>query len=368
MARPRWIVPWAESGEKPAIYHCISRAVDKRFAFEGKDKEQFRTYMRMYENFSGCRVLSYCLMSNHIHLLLEVPPMPRSGFSDEQLVARIRAIYNDAQVAEVAKELIEARKVVAEGRVRDGEAYVLEIHERFTYRMHDLSEFMKGLMQRFTQWYNRSHERRGNLWEETFKSVVVEDGVASRTVAAYIDLNPVRAGIVEDPADYRWSSYGEATGGGGMGKGKKARAGLVRAIMADKGWEAHECHWAGRVSREYRMLFLQQAEERAEETINPQGELETKMLRKGMNPVQATAQLERLESRRDVALAQVLRWRVRYFTDGAVIGSRGFVDDLFSRCRERFGIKRMSGARKLRGTAAAASGLLWSMRDLRKEI
>ena len=71
------------------------------------------------------------------------------------------------------------------------------IHERFTYRMHDLSEFMKTLMQRFTQWFNRTHKRSGNLWEEAFKSVIVEDGVAARTMAAYIDLYPVRSGMMK---------------------------------------------------------------------------------------------------------------------------------------------------------------------------
>lgn len=368
MAKTRWIVPWADSEEKPAIYHCISRVVDQRFAFEGNDKEQFRTYMRMYENFSGCRVLSYCLMSNHIHLLLEIPPMPAGGLSDEGLLKRLAAINGKAQVAEMASELADARKVVAEGRARDGEAFVLKIHERFTYRMHDLSEFMKGLMQRFTQWYNRSHKRRGNLWEETFKSVVVEDGIASRTMAAYIDLNPVRAGIVQDAADYRWSSYGEAVGGGGKGNGKKARAGLVRAIMADKGWEADAKHWAGRVSREYRILLLQQGQERTTETINPQGETETQVIKKGMKSAQVASELDRLATGREVALGRMLRWRVRYFSDGAAIGSRGFVDELFNQCRDRFGSKRRNGARKLKGTATAASGLLWSMRDLREKI
>jgi hypothetical protein len=51
----------------------------------------------------------------------------------------------------------------------------------------------------------------------------VESGTAARTIAAYIDLNPVRAGMVSDPADYRWSSYGGAVGGGAKGNGKKAR-------------------------------------------------------------------------------------------------------------------------------------------------
>jgi hypothetical protein len=64
----------------------------------------------------------------------------------------------------------------------------------------------------------------------------------------------------------------------------------------------------------------------------------------------------------------MLRCRVRYFTDGAVIGSRKFVDDVFEKCRSRFGEKRTSGARRLRGSGAAAAGVLWSARDLKKGI
>jgi REP element-mobilizing transposase RayT len=83
MARARWIVPWADSETKPAIYHCIARVVDRRFAFSPDDKEQFRIYMRMMENFSGCRVLAYCMMCNHFHILLEVPPKPKALLTDE---------------------------------------------------------------------------------------------------------------------------------------------------------------------------------------------------------------------------------------------------------------------------------------------
>jgi hypothetical protein len=82
--------------------------------------------------------------------------------------------------------------------------------------MGDVSHYMKSLKQRFTQWFNRTRQsrRKGTLWEERFKSVLVEGTVeALSTVAAYIDLNPVRAAIVSDPKDYRWSGYGAAVGG-----------------------------------------------------------------------------------------------------------------------------------------------------------
>jgi REP element-mobilizing transposase RayT len=253
--RARWIVPWADSETKPAMYHCLARVVDQRFAFEGGDKEQFRMYLRMMEGFSGCRVLAYCVMCNHFHVLLEVPPRPKDGLSDEELLKRLRCLYPEVTVAAVAKELAEARQAAADGRVVNPQEYIQRIHGRYTYRMHDLSEFMKTLLQRFTRWHNKRTKRRGNLWEETFKSVIVEDGWAARAMAAYIDLNPVRAGMVEDPAEYRWSSYGEAMGATGH-CGARAKAGLVRAVMAEKGWEADARRWAGRVSREYRMILL----------------------------------------------------------------------------------------------------------------
>ena len=110
--------------------------------------------MRMYEVFSGNRVLAYCFMSNHIHLLLEIVPAATDGLSDEELLRWLRAIHTEAEVAEVAEvaeEIWEARKTVAKG-LADG-SRVRAIHERFTYRMHDLSEFMKGFIQRYTQWH-----------------------------------------------------------------------------------------------------------------------------------------------------------------------------------------------------------------------
>jgi hypothetical protein len=342
--------------------------VDRRFAFESEDKEQFRMFMRMMENFSGCRVLAYCIMCNHFHLLLEVPPQPKEGISDELLLKRLGALYSKPFVAAVAKELADARGVVAQGFAVNGEEYVRAIHERFTYRMHDLSEFMKTLLQRFTRWHNREHERCGNLWEENFKSVVVEDGMASRTMAAYIDLNPVRAGMVQDPAEYRWSSYGEAMGAVGKSTGARARAGLVRAIMADKGWDADARHWPGQVSKSYRLLLLDEGREKATEVMNAKGQSEKKLLKKGMDPARAEAELARLETARDVAISKMLRFRIRYFTDGAVIGSREFVNATFEASRGRFGPKRKTGARKMRGAGAPGAGALWSFRDLRRKI
>ena len=362
MRQSRFLAPWRNSTEKPALYHLVSRVVERRFAFGVEEKERFRTLMRMMERFSGCRVLTYCVMSNHVHILLEVPPMQAGGLGDAELLARLGVLYSEAFVAGVAKELEDARK---EG----DEAMAAEIHKRFTYRMHDLGQFMKGLLQRFSQWFNGRHQRTGTLWEQRFKSVIVESGVAARTIAAYIDLNPVRAGMVSDPADYRWSGYGEAVGGGKKGNGKKSREGIVRACMSHKGAGFEAEKWK-EVSRIYRRAMGMALERKPSQTQD----LETQDTRKegrsaGMNDAEyLEGGADRRQPLPELSMAKMLRCRVRYFTDGAVIGSKEFVNEAFVGARERFSERRRDGARRMRGSGAAAKGVLWSMRDLRVGI
>ncbi|MDB2674293.1 hypothetical protein N9Y81_05000, partial [Akkermansiaceae bacterium] len=76
----------------------------------------------------------------------------------------------------------------------------------------------------------------------------------------------------------------------------------------------------------------------------------------------------REEDTRDLAIAKVVRCRVRYFTDGVVIGSRKFVNDAFKLNRKHFSKKRKDGARKPRGALRDLAGEIWSMRDLQKEL
>ncbi|MFU8849368.1 MAG: transposase, partial [Opitutales bacterium] len=163
------------------------------------------------------------------------------------------------------------RQELERARAEENEAWAAQIHERFTYRMHSLSEFMKTLLQRFTRWFNRQKKRSGTLWEERFKSVIVESGIPARTVAAYIDLNPVRAGMAADPADYRWSSYGEAVGAGGRTvAGKAARGGLVRALLCSQGVGDEAARW-NEVSGRYRLLLKQAMERKGRSVAVRQG-------------------------------------------------------------------------------------------------
>jgi hypothetical protein len=94
----------------------------------------------------------------------------------------------------------------------------------------------------------------------------------------------------------------------------------------------------------------------------------------GQVPVVTKNTAEMLESKDnetvlpDIRFAAMLRCRVRYFTDGAVIGSKVFVNEAFALSRERFTPGRKDGARRLRGNGKPAAGVLWSMRNLRVGI
>jgi hypothetical protein len=112
-------------------------------------------------------------------------------------------------------------------------------------------------------------------------------------------------------------------------------------------------------------MLMAHAVEKTSESIGPYGVMQRKTTRRGIAKNQAAKQ-QQADS--EIPLARMLRHRIRYFTDGAVIGSRIFVDEAFARSRHRFGPKRSSGARKMRGKASAAGTLLFSMRDLRKGI
>jgi len=305
---------------KPAIYHCVSRVVDRRFVLGDAEREQFVRYMRVYERFCGLRVLNFCVMSNHFHILLEVPAPPEergADWSDERLLDHLSELYSQPQMGKLRWELEHYRE---QHNTEAADAF----RDRYFRRMWDLSQFMKTLKQRFTSWFNRQHGRKGTLWEERFKSVLVEDGHAARTTAAYIDLNPVRAGIVEDPKDYRWCSYGEAVAGK-----KRSREGLQRVMFeagaATKGAElaAEELLTWRKAAYHYRQI-----------------------LSLALNRDRAQGDAEEASP---ISEAEALMCQARYLVDGMALGTGPFVENIFRWCRGLFGEKRKSGARKLRG-------------------
>lgn len=366
MAKARLLAPWVEDERRSAFYHCVSRVAGREFLFGDEEREQFTRFMRLYEAFCGVRVLAHCVMSNHFHILVEIPPNMDESLSDKALVERLELIYSKDYVAMVRMQLRE----LAESATPKGMAAHAELRAKFINRMWDLGQFMKILKQRFTRWYNAKHGRCGTLWEARYKSVLVEDGHAARVMAAYIDLNPVRAGMVRDPKDYRWCSYAEAVAGGKVGA--LARRGIARVLeerddsaamkgadSAYDGWDDYPApeHYAWRsIAGRYRLILFEDGEEVIKTSGNQakQG----RVTRKGMRREEVEKEQQR---KGQLSLAEVLRCKTRHFIDGGVIGGKSFVKGVVEDLKGNYLHKnRKSNGKKIR----IYKGELWSMRQL----
>jgi putative transposase len=86
------------------------------------------------------------------------------------------------------------------------EGWTSEQWERFRQRLFEVSEYMRNIQAAFARWYNRTYDRRGRFWADRFKSVYLEDEKAVLDCMLYVELNPVRAGLVERPEEWRGSS------------------------------------------------------------------------------------------------------------------------------------------------------------------
>lgn len=295
-------------------YHAFSRVVNRDFIFGDLEKEFFRRTMRKLEAFTGLRILTYCIMSNHWHILIEVPEI--SELNDDQLLERLRRFYSRSQFSQILKEYEQAKD-------RADDSWLESFRGRYIGRMGDLSIFVKELKERFSKWYNRKHNRRGTLWEERFKSVLVEDSHHTlAAMAAYIDLNPVRASIVGDPRNYRFCGYAEAVAGGA-----EAREGLSLLLRMHN----QEASWR-MISARYRTLLFSTGEQGdTKQGIDPE------KVRKTLNDNGA------------LKFHELLHCHIRYFNDGVALGSRLFIEEVFERNRSFFGARRKNGAREMQG-------------------
>ena len=352
--RQRRLKAPANSYSDTAFYHCISRVVNRDFVFGDDEREEFVRLMRVYERLCGVRVVTYCVMSNHFHLLLGVPKKPEIMPSNGELIATVRASLGLLAATNLEYDLKQAAKIKST-------PWEEEIRERYLRRMWDVSSFMKTLKQRFTQWFNRRHKRKGTLWEDRFRSVLVQSaGGPVAAMAAYIDLNPIRANMVEDPQEYRWSGYGAAMGGDalateGLREIDKIRHSEMNPESAESSVKPMLRRSAVEVLEGYRMLLYSRGEERG---VAKDGSA----LKKGFTREESQQVIT--EGGR-IPRSVYLRCRVRYFTDGAVIGSRDFVNEVFTNLKERFGENRKTGARLMRGLAKDEG--LYAMRDLKRD-
>ena len=308
------------------VFHCISRAAGGQFIFHDQEKQQFRNLMWRYAAFCQMQIITHTVMGTHFHIVVRSPL--KVELSDEKLLAVLQAFYGkkSPQVEEFQKAM--------QGKKKRLET----IKERYLKRMFDVSMFMKELKQAFSRWYNKLHDRFGTLWAERFTSLLVQDqSLALLVVAGYVDLNALRAGLVPDPKDYMYCGYGEAVAGH-----KKARQGLMTLVAPGPSWKKFQC--------EYRQfLFLEAGKPGHSGKVQLDPKVIKKVLKQGGK----------------LSLAQLLRLRVRYLSKGGVLGTKEYVDEIWSKHLKHRSPKRRSGARKMKG---GDWGELRTLRDLQKEV
>jgi hypothetical protein len=321
-------------------YHVMSRTCGGDVFFDDVEKEALRRVIWRMAEFCGIKVVTYCLMGNHFHLLAEVPHREswlqrfEGPHGDAKLLEHLRILYSRTYVGLLRDELSDLRQ-------RGLESLAQQKLEAIKKRFCDLSLFVKEVKERFSRWFNKRRGRKGTLWMDRFKSVLVEGkGEALRTMAAYIDLNPVRAGLVKDPKDYRWCGYAEALGGS-----RRAQRGLCKAVGKPvDGWQS-----AG-AAEAYRCILFDEGRE----LKDAQNE---SVVEHGVSVESARAVLA---ERGKLSTSELVRLRVRYFSDGAVLGSKAFVENIFEAQREQFSPKRKRGARRI----VQVDSPLYSLRKL----
>ena len=174
-----------EDGVYLHVYnHCVEGA-GREFPFGDIEKQKFLLHLKRTLTLYSIECISAVVMSNHYHLILYIP---KETFSKGEMIKKILMFKKGLFLPSAQDVYIERR---------------LELSN-------DISSFMKELQQGYTCWFNktRGYKRRGTLWEQRFKCTKLADSQALATCLKYIELNPVRAGIVNDPADYRFCTYG----------------------------------------------------------------------------------------------------------------------------------------------------------------
>jgi putative transposase len=265
-----------------AYYHLCGRVAGVIGEYPLDDKRCRRKivdFIRLFSKVYCCQVLGFCIMGNHYHLVVQMES-PRS-MSRKELWERAALLYKD--------ELL------------DG--WLAASWSRFESRIFDVSELMRSLQSKVARWFNVTHNRRGRFWADRFKSVLLEDEKAMFDCLLYVELNPVRAGIVLRPEEYDGSSM------------------YYRELKDDR-WMAPLTEIVGRSKRADAMCDYKSR-------VYYRGSVPTKAWQAAISKRLLTQ-----EEARGFSTEGLFTKRIRHFTDGVVIGSEEFVQNKLDKLRE----------------------------------
>jgi len=265
--------------DSPTVYHVISRTALQGLPIQDKDNDYLLSLINRLSKLYFVDVLGFALMGNHFHLVVRM--YPESDITDQEIKRRLEKYYGD--------------------NLKVGEVRIADYRKRLT----DLGAYVKDIKQGFTRYFNKKHDRRGFFWDGRFKSMIVQDGKSLVNLLAYVDLNPVRAGIVKKPEDYRWCSLGYHVQTGN-------RYSLLSVDFGMQEWDEFD---PMEIVRKYRQFVY-----------------ETGAVDAGKGMVMAPKVVDKARQKGyRISRADRFRYRCRYFTDAGVIGGKAFVQDTFDR-------------------------------------
>ena len=286
--------------DEQAVYHVMSRTALPGYPIKAVENDYLLGLIKRFSKLYFAEIIGFCLMGNHFHLLVKM--LPEGDFSDEEVKKRCEGFY--------------------------GQNYVFPQDHlpHLRLKLASLSEFVRDIKVNFTRYYNRRHNRKGYFWGDRFKSVIVDKGETLVNCLAYIDLNPLRAGIVEKPEEYRWSSIGYHLQTNNRDGFLSTDFGLREFNVASE---------KERVRRYRRFMYHAGSIDRPDKgkikVIDPRVLAREKI--RGFKITQASR----------------LRYRTRYFTDSGIIGSKAFVAGHYRRFRHLFQSKNKKIPKPIQG-------------------
>ena len=286
--------PRTKLTDRASFYHMVNRTSGDKseLPFDDVAKEHGFKLIQELGNYYLIETIAVAFMGNHFHIVAYAP-------KDAPSVKIAAKRHNDYHG-------ITDPENVPNGKVFLDQKVNLEKCESVAKQMVDISCFMRVFQQRYTIWYNKTHNRRGSLWASRFECTVIEGSMQSLwNCVKYVELNPVRAGINKDPADYRFCSWGRYNG-----EGKHP---------FEEAFTKHMTHiWArDRVTT---------ADILTEFSVSL---AETRAWEDGKNSEEVRAAKEKAKSGDSMKVR--FYKRTRYWTQGSIIGSKAFVLEIASK-------------------------------------
>jgi REP element-mobilizing transposase RayT len=286
--------------DEKAVYHVMSRTALDGFPLKDVEKDFLLDLIKRFSSLYFTEILGFCLMGNHFHLLVKM--FPENRFTDEQIQKRFERFYGDS-------------RAFAEGQI----PYLRE-------KLSNLSEFVREIKVGFARFYNRHNNRQGYFWGDRFKSVIVDKGETMVNCLAYIDLNPLRAGLVARPEDYRWNSIGYHV----------QTHNKDHFLSTDFGLKAFNVKSQKERIRRYRRFVYEAG------AIKRPDKMQAKVI-----DVKVVAKERKNEF--EISRVNRFRYRTRYFTDSGIIGSKAFVSENYQRFKHLFYSKHEKKPKPIKG-------------------